>query len=64
MGKKNTKFYCRTLDSPKVTLKNPFTQGGSPGLVVMGGDSCLRGCEFESRHHKLDGIIFFHVHLL
>ena len=29
--------------------------GGSPGLVVMGDDSCLRGCEFESRHHKLDG---------
>ena len=21
---------------------------GNPGLVVMGGDSCLRGCEFES----------------
>ena len=29
--------------------------GGSPGQVVMGGDSCSKGCEFESRHHKLDG---------
>ena len=23
--------------------------GGSPGLVVMGDNSCLRGCGFESR---------------
>ena len=22
-------------------------QGGSPGLVVMGGDSCSKGCEFK-----------------
>ena len=21
--------------------------GGSPGLVVMGGDSCSKGCEFK-----------------
>ena len=29
--------------------------GGSPGLVVMGDDSCLRGCGFESQRHVLDG---------
>ena len=29
--------------------------GGSPGLVVMGGDSCSKGRKFESRHHILDG---------
>ena len=29
--------------------------GGSPGLVVMGGDSCSKGREFESRHRILDG---------
>ena len=28
---------------------------GSPGLVVMGGNSCSKGCEFESRHCILDG---------
>ena len=28
---------------------------GSPGLMVMGDDSCSRGCGFESRHHILDG---------
>ena len=25
------------------------------GLVVMGGDSCSKGREFESRNHILDG---------
>ena len=29
---------------------------GSPGLVVMGDDSCSRGHGFESRSHILDGI--------
>ena len=29
--------------------------GGSPGLVVKGGDSCSKGHEFESRHGMLDG---------
>ena len=32
---------------------------GSPGLVVMGGDSCSEGLGFESQHHRLDG----HVHI-
>ena len=27
----------------------------SPGLVVMGGESCSKGCGFESRHRILDG---------
>ena len=34
--------------------------GGSPGLVVMGGDSCSKGCGFKSQHRKLDGL-FFHI---
>ena len=29
--------------------------GGSPGLVVMGDDSCSKGCGFESWHRILDG---------
>ena len=29
--------------------------GGSPGLVVMGGDSHSKGCEFKPRHRILDG---------
>ena len=29
--------------------------GGSPGLMVMWGDSCSKGCEFEYQHCILDG---------
>ena len=29
--------------------------GGSPGLVVMGGDSCSKGCGFKSQRRILDG---------
>ena len=32
--------------------------GGSPGLVVMGGDSRFKGRGFESRCHILDGHFF------
>ena len=32
--------------------------GGSPGLVVLGDDSCSKGRGFESRHHILDGHVF------
>ena len=28
---------------------------GSPGLVILGGNSCSKGREFESQHHILDG---------
>ena len=41
-------------------LKNFTILGRSPGLVVMGGDSCFRGCKFESQHRILDGH-FSHV---
>ena len=35
--------------------------GGSPGLVVMGGDSSSEGRGFESQLRILDGDIFSHV---
>ena len=35
--------------------------GGSPGLVFMGGDSCSKGLEFESRHHILDEHFFINI---
>ena len=38
-------------DSPS----NKRFWGGSPGLVVIGDDSCLRGCGFESQRCILDG---------
>ena len=33
--------------------------GRSPGLVVMGDDSCSKGCGFESGRRILDGMTFF-----
>ena len=33
-------------------------KGGSPGLVVMGDDSCSNGRVFESHRHILDGHFF------
>ena len=38
-----------------LTMKLWYLQGGSPGLVVMGGDSCSKGREFESGHRILNG---------
>ena len=35
--------------------------GGNTGLVVMGGDSRSKGCEFESQHRILDGHFFINV---
>ena len=34
------------------------TKGGSPGLVVKGGDSYSEGREFESKYQILDGHFF------
>ena len=33
--------------------------GGSPGLVVMGDESCSKGRGLESRRRILDGLTFF-----
>ena len=49
-------IYVRTHYDTKTSLNK------SPGLVVMGGDSCSKGCEFEFRHCLLDG--HFHIYLL
>ena len=44
--------------------KQHNAKDGSPGLVVMGDDSCLKGRGFKSRHRILDGLTFFHIDLL
>ena len=41
-------------------LKNLASQGRSPRLVVMGGDSRSKGCGFKSQHYILDGH-FLHI---
>ena len=35
--------------------------GGSPGLVVMGGNSCSKGREFKSQHHIQDGHFYIPI---
>ena len=37
--------------------------GREPGQVVIGGDSCSEGREFESQHRILDGHFFIYFHL-
>ena len=32
--------------------------------MVMGGDSCSKCCEFESRHRILDGHDIFHIYFV
>ena len=41
-----------------LTLTKMMPLGGSPGLVVMGDDSCSKCCGFEYQHHFLDGHFF------
>ena len=38
--------------------------GRSPGLVVMGGDSCSKGREFESWHRILDGHFITYIFVI
>ena len=44
----------------QILYQTGIAEGGSPGLVVMGGDSCSKGREFESRHHTR--WTFFHIY--
>ena len=65
----NTSKFARVWiqTSDLCCLKRPLYQlsycrGGSPGLVVLGGDLCSECRGFESRHHILDGHnIFSHI---
>ena len=41
-----TAFLVKPAPDP---INKNWTIGGSPGLVVMGDDSCSRGCGFESQ---------------
>ena len=45
------------LKSTYLEHKQQDALGGSPGLVVMGGDSCTEGRGFDSHLHVLDGYI-------
>ena len=44
--------------APPLPSEIMFFLGGSSGLVVMRGDSCSKGHEFEPWYHILDGHFF------
>ena len=44
---KEAHLSCIVHGDPKPSV-SLFVMADSPGLVVMGDDSCLRGCGFES----------------
>ena len=49
-------FGLTPVDSMSLTITvNNYAQGGSPCVVIMGDDSCLRGGGFESWSCTLDG---------
>ena len=53
--------FGRSVVSTKQRInQNENVWGGSPGLVVMGGDSCFKSRRFESQHRILDGD--FHIY--
>ena len=50
--------YKDSTKTQKDIFKTLWCLGGSPGLVVTGGDSWSKGCGFESQHRILDGQVF------
>ena len=58
-------YIGRTLaDIFALTLQHQQSLAESPGLVVMGDDSCLKGRWFKSRRRILDGNDIFHIDFL
>ena len=57
MMERQTAVKC-VFNLKRERLLKPFYQGGSPGLVVMEGDSCSKGRGFEFRLRILDGHFF------
>ena len=45
----------------KVAQVSNTKRDGSPGLLVMGRDSCSKGRGFESQDHILDGHFFIFI---
>ena len=54
LGNNYDKYYVQ-VSGIIIIIVVPRYKGGSPGQVVMGGDSCCKGCEFESQRRILYG---------
>ena len=62
MPKNKPAFFSTSKIQTRMAKAGLMGGSPSPGLVVIGDDSCSRGCGFESRHHIQDGLdIFSHV---
>ena len=53
----------RVNEPIRSSSNNICIEGGSPGLVVMGGYSRSKGCGFKSQCRILDGHDIFHIDL-
>ena len=51
-------FHSNSSDQKLLFEITNWRKGGSPGPVVMGGDSCYQGRGFESQCYKVDGHFF------
>ena len=54
LGNNYDKYYVQ-VSGIIIIIVVPRYKGGSPGQVVMGGDSCCKGGEFESQRRILYG---------
>ena len=52
---KSSSLACFKISVWWYEVRRTFPKGGSPGLVVMGGDSSSEGRGFESQCRILDG---------
>ena len=65
----NTLVQVVNRNTPKLSVRTlgyygnqtMVCMGGSPGLVVIGGDSCSEGHGFESQHCTLEGEFFTYI---
>ena len=64
----DSSYVMEGVEVPRLPMTSAYDEvyfkGGSPGLVVMGEDSCSEGRGFESQRRILDEHNIFHIYLL
>ena len=60
-GNKEREESCDNLKQTRVCETSERLKEWWSSLAVMGGDSCSKGCEFESQCHILDGHFFTYL---
>ena len=54
-------YFILVKPSQRLSVTIAKYEGESPGLVVMGGESCSEGRGFESQHRILVGHFFTYI---